>query len=80
MENVGFQFLSLRQLLREQLSPLVFERTENANNHRLPQGKLRTSLGTLRAEILSPRLLFSEPPDCADLVRNHKRLIFIRFA
>jgi hypothetical protein len=46
-ENVSFQFLSLRQSLREQLSPLDFDRVEIVNNHGLSQEKLRTSLDAL---------------------------------
>jgi hypothetical protein len=70
VENVGSQFLSLRQSVRVQHSPPPYEAAEIANNRGTSPNNLSTVLRRPRAEILSLGAFVSKPLDFADLVRN----------
>ena len=69
VEKVGSQFLSLRQLFREQHSPPAHGCAEKPNNGGPSHANLRTALGSLGPETRSLRPSFSKPQDFADLVR-----------
>jgi hypothetical protein len=69
-ENVGIQFLSLRQrvLVQNSLSP--YKRAKIPNKHGPSHINLRTATQQRRPKILSLRPFFSKPPDFANLVQN----------
>jgi hypothetical protein len=68
-ENVGSQFLSLRQCARLQHSQRARRRSEKPNNGGLSCANLRTETGVPRHEIRFLRPTFSKPQDFVDLVR-----------
>ncbi len=69
-ENVGIQFLSLRQRVLAQNSLSPFKRGKIPNKHGPSHINLRTATQHRRPKILSFRPFFSKPPDYADLVQN----------
>jgi hypothetical protein len=68
-ENVGFQFISLRQSIRREISLLAFQRAKIPNKHGPSRANLCTAAPRRRSKIRSLRPPFSKPLDFADLVR-----------
>jgi hypothetical protein len=66
VENVGCQFLFLRQSGCYEFSLARFDVMKEPNIRGLSQTNLRTTRPRLRPEILSVRPFLSKPPDCAD--------------
>jgi hypothetical protein len=68
-EKVSWQFLSLRQHYREELSPTAFEHAQKVNNGGYSRANLRTALTRSEPETLSLGPFLSKPSDFADSVR-----------
>ena len=69
-ENVGIQFLSLRQRVLAQNSLSPFKRGKIPNKHGPSHTNLRTATQHRRPKILSFRPFFSKPPDYVNVVQN----------
>jgi hypothetical protein len=69
-ENVGIQFLSLRQRVLVQNSPPSYKRGKIPNKHGPSHTNLRTATQQRRPKILSLRPFFSKPPDYVNVVQN----------
>ena len=63
------RFLSLRQPVHDQHSPVVYDSAQIPNSCVPSSVKLRTTCAGVIAEVVSLCLVVSKPPDCANLVR-----------